>query len=80
MPDVVLLDVMMPGIDGYEVCRRLKSEPRVGNSLVVLMTAGDQAAERARAREAGADLYVPKPFSPAELLRLVTEHLPARKS
>jgi CheY-like chemotaxis protein len=80
MPDVVLLDVMMPGIDGYEVCRRLKSEPRLGNSLVVLMTAGDQATERVRAREAGADLYLPKPFSPAELLRLVTEHLPARKS
>jgi CheY-like chemotaxis protein len=79
-PDVVLLDVMMPGIDGYEVCRRLKSEPRLRNTLVVLMTAGDQATERVRAREAGADLYLPKPFSPAELLRLVTEHLPSQKS
>jgi CheY-like chemotaxis protein len=78
-PDVVLLDVMMPGIDGYEVCRRLKSEPRLRDTLVVLMTAGDQATERARAREAGADLYVPKPFSPAELLQLVTGHLPSRK-
>lgn len=80
VPDVVLLDVMMPGIDGYGVCRRLKSEPRFRNTLVVLMTAGDQATERARAREAGADLYVPKPFSPAELLQLVTEHLPSQDS
>jgi CheY-like chemotaxis protein len=79
VPDVVLLDVMMPGIDGYEVCRRLKSEPRLRNTLVVLMTAGDQATERVRAREAGADFYVPKPFSPAELLQLVTEHLPSQR-
>jgi CheY-like chemotaxis protein len=80
VPDVVLLDVMMPGIDGYEVCRQLKSQPRMRNTLVVLMTAGDQATERVRAREAGADFYVPKPFSPAELLQLVTEHLPSQKS
>jgi CheY-like chemotaxis protein len=80
VPDVVLLDVMMPGIDGYEVCRQLKSQPRLRNTLVVLMTAGDQATERVRAREAGADFYVPKPFSPAELLQLVTEHLPSQKS
>jgi len=80
VPDAVLLDVMMPGMDGYEVCRRLKSEPRLRDTLVVLITAGDQATERVRAREAGADFYVPKPFSPAELLRLVTEHLPSQKS
>jgi CheY-like chemotaxis protein len=81
MPDVVLLDVMMPGIDGYEVCRRLKADPRGGKVLVVLTTAGHQATERERAREAGADLYVAKPFSPSNLRRelqsLVHERSPA---
>jgi len=77
-PDAVLLDVMMPGIDGYEVCRRLKADPRLGQALVVLMTAGHQETERVRAREAGADLYVAKPFSPAQLLELVRSQLVAR--
>jgi len=78
VPDAVLLDVMMPGIDGYEVCRRLKADPRLGHTLVVLMTAGHQETERARAREAGADLYVAKPFSPAQLLELVRSRLSLR--
>ena len=77
-PDAVLLDVMMPGIDGYEVCRRLKADPRMGQTFVVLMTAGHQETERARAREAGADAYVAKPFSPAQLLELVRSHLATR--
>jgi two-component system cell cycle response regulator len=75
LPDIVLLDVMMPGIDGYEVCRRLKADPRTGRVLAVLMTAGHQETERVRAREAGADLYLAKPFSPAQLLALVRSHL-----
>jgi len=78
MPDVVLLDVMMPGIDGYEVCRRLKADPRASRVLVVLMTAGHQETERVRAREAGADLYLAKPFSPAQLLELVRSRLDSR--
>jgi CheY-like chemotaxis protein len=72
MPDVVLLDVMMPGIDGFEVCRRLKADPLASNTIVVLMTASHQATERARAQSAGADLYFAKPFSPNELLKVVT--------
>ena len=71
MPDVVLLDVMMPGIDGYEVCRRLKADPRARGVIVVLMTAGHQATEQQRARDAGADLYFAKPFSPGELLQVL---------
>lgn len=71
MPDIVLLDVMMPGLDGYEVCRRIKSDNRAAGTFVVLMTAGHQATEEARARAAGADLYVAKPFSPNELLQTV---------
>ena len=78
VPDAVLLDVMMPGIDGYEVCRRLKADPRLGRTLVVLMTAGHQETERVRASEAGADVYVAKPFSPAQLLELVRSGLASR--
>lgn len=77
-PDVVLLDVMMPGIDGYEVCRRLKTDVRSRGTFVVLMTAGHQETEKLRAAAAGADRYLAKPFSPAELLELVQRELDAR--
>lgn len=77
-PDVVLLDVMLPGIDGYEVCRRLKAEPATRGAFVVLMTAGHQETERVRAEEAGADRYLAKPFSPAQLLELVQSELASR--
>jgi CheY-like chemotaxis protein len=78
VPDAVLLDVMLPGIDGYEVCRRLKSDARTHATFVVLMTAGHQETERVRATAAGADRYLAKPFSPAQLLDLVQRELAAR--
>jgi two-component system phosphate regulon response regulator PhoB len=78
VPDVVLLDVMLPGINGYEVCRRLKADARTRGTFVVLMTAGHQETERIRAEEAGADRYVAKPFSPTQLLDLVQREPEAR--
>ena len=78
VPDAVLLDVMLPGIDGYEVCRRLKAGDATRGAFVVLMTAGHQETERTRAQEAGADRYLAKPFSPAQLLELVQRELAAR--
>lgn len=80
VPDVVLLDVMLPGIDGYEVCRRLKADPQLARARVVLMTAGHQETERLRARDAGAELYLAKPFSPAQLLELVRSQLASRSA
>jgi DNA-binding response OmpR family regulator len=66
-PDLVLLDVVMPGMDGYEVCRRLREDPATRLLPVVMITAsGDQ--EKVDAIEAGADDFVAKPFNPAELL------------
>lgn len=67
-PDVVLLDVMMPGLNGYEVAAALKEDRRLKEAVVVMLTAKSSAEDRRRGMEAGADAYFTKPFSPLELL------------
>lgn len=68
-PDLVLLDVMMPGtMDGLELCRRLRSQPDTASVPVILLTARGQQRDIEAGREAGADTYLTKPFSPMELL------------
>ena len=75
LPDLILLDVMMPGMDGYEVCRRLKSDPLVADVPVIFTTAlGEQEAE-VRGLQVGAIDYVTKPVSPSILLARVRNHL-----
>lgn len=74
-PDLVFLDVCMPRRDGYEVCRRLKAHPATARARVVMLTALEGEEERRRAREAGADDYFSKPFSPTALLQKVEEVL-----
>jgi CheY-like chemotaxis protein len=72
-PAIVLLDIDMPGLDGLEACRRLRAETATaGTTIVMLTAAAGEEAERA-AEEAGADLFLTKPFSPLELLRLVSD-------
>jgi putative two-component system response regulator len=66
-PDVVLLDVMMPGMDGYEVCRRLRSDERLAEMPVLMVTALDDRASRLRGIEAGADDFISKPFDRIEM-------------
>ena len=76
-PKLVLLDVGLPEMDGWEVCQELKADPATRDARVVMLTARAAAADRERAAEAGADGYLTKPFSPAELLEVVTTWLPA---
>ena len=66
-PDVILLDIMMPGLDGYETCRRVKSDPHSRHTKVILVSAKAMLEERLEGYEAGADDYVTKPFSGDEL-------------
>jgi DNA-binding response OmpR family regulator len=79
-PDVVLLDWMMPGIDGLEVCRRLRADPATAGLPVVLLTARAREADAERGLAAGADAYVAKPFSQPELLEAIRTALAARGS
>ena len=72
-PDVVVLDIGLPGEDGISLCRRLKADPATSWIGIVLLTGADEEAEHP-AREAGADAFLRKPFSPLELLNIV-EHL-----
>ena len=70
-PQIVLLDVDIPGADGIEVCRALRANPRTSEATIVMLTASHQDAVEVQAEAAGADLFLTKPFSPLELLRLV---------
>lgn len=70
-PDVVLLDVMMPGLDGFQVARRLKADARFARTVVVMLTVRDGVDDRRRGLESGADAYFTKPFSPLELIAAV---------
>lgn len=69
LPDVVVLDVMMPGMDGIEVCRRLKTSPE--SPRVVMVSGKVSLEDQRRGLDAGADAYLTKPFSPLRLLELV---------
>ncbi|MCS6899923.1 MAG: response regulator [Polyangiaceae bacterium] len=69
-PDIVLLDINLPGgLDGIEVCRRLRDAPETSTAMVVIISAMDDPETRSRAFEAGAMAYYTKPFSPTALLK-----------
>jgi len=71
LPDIILLDVMMPEMDGIELCRRLRADERTRDVPVLMLTALDEAADRTRGFLAGADDYLAKPFDRGELLARV---------
>jgi len=80
-PDLILLDVMMPGeIDGLEVCRRVKADPEYGRPLVLLLSALARKRDCEAGIAAGADAYLSKPFSPAQLVQQVESLLKSRQT
>jgi len=71
MPDLVVLDLMLPGINGLEVCRTLKADPKTQHIPIVMLTAKGEEADIVTGLELGADDYIPKPFSPKVLVARV---------
>lgn len=67
-PDILFLDIMMPEINGYDVCRTIKTDPSLKNTYIIMLTAKGQVTEQERGKEVGADEYIVKPFSPMEIL------------
>lgn len=78
-PDLVLLDLMLPGVDGLEICRRLRRDPQTAGVPVVMLTAKGEDADVVAGLEVGADDYVPKPFSPRVLIARVRAVLRRRR-
>jgi CheY-like chemotaxis protein len=74
-PDIIVLDVMMPGIDGYEVCRSLKEDPATADAPVIFLSARAQDADRDQGYALGVVAYVTKPFDPAQLVDVVRRAL-----
>ncbi len=74
-PELIFLDVMMPKMNGFEVCQKIKSEPPEKVPYIVILTAKGQEVDREKARTSGADLYITKPFKINDLLNKVSEIL-----
>jgi len=74
-PAVVLLDVMMPGMDGLEICRRLREMPGLSNTAIIMVSAKAMPSEREAGLRAGADDYITKPFDDVELLDALRRYL-----
>ncbi len=76
-PDLILMDIQLPVVDGYEATRRIKAEPALQGIPVIAVTSYALSGDEEKAREAGCDDYVTKPFSPRDLLAKVQAYLPA---
>ncbi len=74
-PDLVFLDVMMPKMNGLEVCRRVKDEPSLQNTYIIILTAKGQEFDKQKGIDVGADLYMTKPFRPKDVLEKSREVL-----
>jgi two-component system cell cycle response regulator DivK len=75
-PDLILMDMQLPVLDGYEATRRIKADPALRDIPVIAVTSYALSGDEAKTREAGCDAYIAKPFSPRELLGKVREMLP----
>jgi len=77
-PDLILLDIMMPKMSGFEVCKRIKSDPKTRDIIVVMVTALNETSDIERAAECGTDDYISKPIERKALVGLVRSLLTAR--
>ena len=75
-PDLILMDIQLPGLDGYEATRRIKADPDLRQIPIIVVTSYALSGDDAKARAAGADGYVAKPFSPRQLLATIRKLLP----
>ena len=75
-PDLILMDIQLPGLDGYEATRRIKANPALRHIPIIVITSYALSGDDVKAREAGCDAYVAKPFSPRALLATIREFLP----
>ena len=75
-PDLILMDIQLPGIDGYETTRRIKADPALRSITIIAVTSYALGGEEQKARAAGCDEYVPKPYSPRQLLAKIRQYLP----
>ena len=74
-PDLIFLDVMMPKVDGFEVCRIIKKELGMSNVYIIMLTAQGQEFDKQLGRQAGADIYMTKPFNPDDIVAKAAEVL-----
>ena len=79
LPELLLLDVMMPGLSGFEVCERLKNDSKTKKIIIIMLTAKGQQSDRDWAISVGTDYFLTKPFSPIELFNLVEKILSQNK-
>jgi len=77
-PSMIFVDIMMPRLDGYQTCALVKNNPDFKHTPVIMLTSKDGLFDKAKGRIVGSDQYVTKPFSKAELLEAVSNHLPAQ--
>ena len=75
-PDLILMDIQLPGIDGYETTRRIKTDPALQSNPIIAVTSYALSGEEQKAQAAGCDAYVPKPYSPRQLLAKIRQYLP----
>jgi len=74
-PDVILLDIIMPGLHGFEVCKKIREQPQLSKTVVIITSARSYKPDIDKAKELGADDYVIKPSDSGNLLKIVTRHL-----
>ena len=72
-PDVMTLDIMMPGMNGFDVCRTLKSDPNLKHIYIIMLSAKDEDKDKNKAKACGADEYHIKPFSPTEIRDMINK-------